>query len=109
MITFFLYVIATIGLTNIIVHGKIMDVLGIRPRLKRYFSKKAYEFFECYECIGFWAGLLMGLVVVSFNPFLFIPCAFGGACLGHFYVEVINYLRSVTLLPLGDDEPDERT
>lgn len=68
MLLFFL--IATPGLTNIMVHGKIMDVIGLRPWLKKHMSAEWFQLFECYECSGFWAGLACGFLLWPTNHFL---------------------------------------
>lgn len=107
MATFLLFVLATLGLTNILVHGKIMDNLGIRPWLKKNLSDDWYELFECYECSGWWAGLFMGLLLISINPLVFIPCAFAGALLGHFYSAIYYLIQSKTEFEVPEDEPEQ--
>lgn len=60
--TLLLFILATIGLTNILVHGKILDVIGLRQWVKDRMKPEHFEVFECYECTGFWSGLLMSIV-----------------------------------------------
>lgn len=96
MINFLIFLLSTIGLTNIIVHGKILDNLKIRPFLKEKLPEKFYELFECYECTGFWAGLIMGYFLVSHDLFIFVPCAFAGSLISQFYTEIIFMIRSKT-------------
>ena len=55
-----LFACAAIGLTNIMVHGKIMEVTGIRCWLQKHMSPDWFQLFECYVCSGFWAGLFCG-------------------------------------------------
>ncbi len=64
MISLIIFVLATIGLTNIMVHGRILDLIGLRPWLKDNLDPAVYELFECYECSGFWSGMFVGLVVM---------------------------------------------
>lgn len=105
MLLFALFAAATIGLTNILVHGKILDDdhLGWRTWLKNRLGKYA-DALECYECTGWWSGLLMGVLLVSFNPLYFVPCAFAGAGLMHLYTILTNYIESKTDFVIGGDE-----
>jgi hypothetical protein len=107
---FLLWLLATVGFTNILVHGKILDDdhLGFRSWLKNKLGKFS-DVLECYECTGWWAGLLAGLALVSFNPLWFIGCAFAGAGVMHAYVNIMNLIESKTDFVVGDigDEPDQ--
>lgn len=105
---FLIFCLSTIGLTNIIVHGKILDNIGLRPFLKNNLHSKIFELFECYECTGFWSGMAMGSVLISSDPFYFIPCGFAGSVLSSFYSELIFLLRSKTDFVV-DDTNDEQT
>jgi hypothetical protein len=96
---------ATLGLTNILVHGKILDDqhLGWRSWMQRRLGKYS-DLLECYECSGFWSGLIMGLLLVSLHPLYFIPCAFAGVFLGHFYSTVSYLIESKTDFVIGDTD-----
>lgn len=96
MINFLIFILSTIGLTNIVVHGKILDNLKIRPLLKKILPAGFYELFECYECTGFWAGLIMGYFLVSHDLVLFVPCGFAGSLVSQFYTELVFMIRSKT-------------
>lgn len=112
MTTLFLFALATIGLTNVLVHGAILDDehLKIRSWLKSRLGRFG-DLFNCYECTGWWAGLIMALILVSWRPNIFLPCAFAGAALGHLYTLLTNFIESHTAYELtGDDhESDETT
>lgn len=95
MLTIILFVFGTIGLTNIIVHGKILDTIGLRPWVKTNLKKEVFELFECYECTGWWSGLLMGCFL-TYDPFLLLACAFSGSVFAQFYTDMVNYIRSKT-------------
>jgi CDP-diglyceride synthetase len=60
ILSFIVFILACYGLTQILVFGKIFDI--IRPK---------YYFFHCTMCVGFWVGVLMyfviGLYDVSFH------------------------------------------
>jgi len=54
-----LFILASFGLTQILVHGRIFD--SIRPQ---------HHFFHCTMCVGFWVGMLIALpaVLIGFGP-----------------------------------------
>jgi hypothetical protein len=108
--TVLLFVMATIGLTNILVHGKVLDDehLKVRSWLKRRL-KRFGDMLDCYECSGWWAGLLMGLLLVSCNPLIFLPCAFAGAAMGHFYSTVAYLIESKTDFVVETFDESEHT
>jgi hypothetical protein len=104
-----LFALATVGLTNVLVHGKILDDdhLGTRSWLKRQLGKYA-DVLECYECTGWWSGLLLGVLLLSWNPLIFLPAAFAGAGIMHAYVNIMNLIESKTDFVIGgSDEPEE--
>lgn len=106
--TIILFMLATIGFTNIVVHGRILDLIGLRSWLKQKLHPDLFELFECYECSGFWCGVLMGVILVSLNPFVFLSCGFAGAFLGHFYSMLTNYIVSKTEFEIPEDnEPSK--
>lgn len=104
---FLIFCLSTIGLTNILVHGKILDNIGLRPFLKKNLYSGIFELFECYECTGFWSGMIMGAVLISQNPATFIPCGFVGSVLGQFYSELIFLIRSKTDFVVEDKNLNE--
>jgi hypothetical protein len=36
----------------------------------------------CHQCTGFWSGILCGIILVSWNPFIILACGFAGSGLG---------------------------
>lgn len=107
MINFALFILATIGLTNIVVHGSIMDILGIRPFLKKNLSEEVYSMFECYQCTGFWCGLIMGTVVISVHPLLILACGFAGSLVSQFYSDLVYLMRSKTDFVIEDEDEQQ--
>ena len=99
------FAIATIGLTNIMVHGKILDVIGLRPWLKENMPPEYFAVFECYECSGFWAGLICGLFFLHPHYWWMLPMAgFAGSVLAQTYTDVMYWLRSKIEYEVGDAE-----
>jgi hypothetical protein len=109
MVTLLLFLLATIGLSNIIVHGKILDVIGLRPWLKAHMSENWFQLFECYECTGFWSGMFMGLLLVSWNPLIFIPCGFAGSVVSQFYSELVYLIRAKTDFVVEEEDEQQQS
>ena len=102
IVRFLLFVFATIGFTNIIVHGKIMEVIGIRPWLRSKMKPDHFSVFECYECSGFWCGMIVGLCLY---PWYFILCGFAGSVLCSTYTDLIYWIRGMTSFEIPYEEP----
>lgn len=103
--TFLWFAVATIGLTNIIVHGKILDIIGLRQWLKENMPSDYFAVFECYECSGFWAGLLCGFFFLPPWHWWMLPmAAFAGSVLAQTYTDVVYWLRSKIEFEVGDVE-----
>lgn len=99
------FAIATIGLTNILVHGKILDVIGLRPWLKEHMNSEWFQVFECYECSGFWAGLICGLFFLSSRYWFMWPmCGFAGSVIAQTYTDCIDLIRSKIGFEINDTE-----
>lgn len=108
MTTLFLFVLATIGLTNVLVHGSILDEnhLKIRPWIQARLGRFG-DLLSCYECAGWWSGLIMGLTLISYHPAIFIPCAFAGSAIGHFYTSITNLIDSNTSYEIAGDDHEQ--
>lgn len=104
---FTLFIFATIGLANIMVHGKIMDVIGLRPWLQKHMPPKWFQLFECYECSGVWAGWFCGLFFCLSGEFpwaILLMCGFAGSVFAQTYTDIMYYLRSKIEFAVKDDE-----
>lgn len=102
MVSFILFAIATIGLTNILVHGKILDEIKVcNWSIREWLHSVGFirELLTCYECTGWWAGLFLGVVTVYCNQehwASLVLYPFAGSVLSAFYSEVIFMIRSKT-------------
>lgn len=101
-----LFLLATIGLTNILVHGRILDVIPVRPWLRNILGPNWFELFECYECMGFWCGLICGFALISTNIFVCLACGFAGSVAAMCYNDVMYLIRSKVEFEVND-ESDE--
>jgi hypothetical protein len=108
-----LFALATIGLSNILVHGKILDVIKIFGKSIRQWMqslKFLEELLSCYECTGFWSGLIIGSMFFDksrwYEIFLY---GFSGSVLSQFYSELIYLLRSKTDFVVEDSDDNEKS
>lgn len=100
-----MFAIATIGLTNTLVHGKILDLIGFREYAEKHLPEWFNEMIKCYECTGFWSGVFMALLAyfcMSIPFWWVIPCGFAGSVVSSFYTEVIFYLQGSVSFVVGD-------
>lgn len=122
MLTFVLFALAVIGLTNILVHGKILDVLSVRSRTtkllnwleqKKWLKKeKRAELAEgaaCHECMGFWSGLFCGAVLFWSDPILIPLAGFAASAIMVIYSDLTMYLRSKIEFLVDDGDNDGTT
>lgn len=111
MVMLIMFVLSTIGLTNILVHGSIFDFIRnpLRDLLKKI--NKDYML-DCYECVGFWAGLICGLIFF-FQPmwstvFIVLSCGWAGSLLSQFYQDLMYILRSFVQFEIKENSENER-
>jgi hypothetical protein len=97
MVEFLIFIIASAGLTHILVDSEIME--PIRVRLELFLPSKIYRVFECHQCTGFWAGILVGILTFwTLWPVELFLCGLMGSYIGLFSSAVIVGLDSI-----GDD------
>lgn len=72
-----IFILASYGLTMILVYGKIFDV--IRPK---------YHFFHCTMCMGFWAGVFNSFLFSV--PFNFLIAGFISAGTSYFLSNIVD-------------------
>jgi len=109
---FVLFALATIGLTNILVHGRILDVIKIGSMsVREWLNTISFiqEVLECYECTGFWAGLLVGTFFWWPHWWLFPLYAFAGSVLAQTYTDVMYLLRSKVEFELPEENNAEES
>lgn len=87
-----LFILAAIGLTNIMVHSTIMEPL--RCKLKCILPEKVYEVFECYQCMGTWCGFVCGALILCRHPVADILLfGFAGSFAGSFMRLIWDYIQ----------------
>jgi hypothetical protein len=107
MITLIMFLLASIGLTNILVHGSILDhikVWGKSARQWMHHWEWSKALFSCYECTGFWAGLFCGFFFFWGDWWFILPAGFVGSVTAQTYTDLMYLLRSKIDFEVGDDE-----
>lgn len=119
---FLLFIFASIGFTNIMIDGSIfkslrewIDKKTKPPIVEKVVVKSTDEFtppwfwvkvnqlFGCPQCMGFWCGVICGIMLLSFNPLIWIPCGFAGSFLSVLASYLFIYLEANSLVDLENN------
>jgi hypothetical protein len=99
MVNLLLFVMASIGMTNIIVDGVIFQ--PVRDFLRQKLPARIFKLFECYQCAGMWCGMICGAMLVSWrNPFVIFCCGLAASFLAHMTALVFNYLEARSIVEI---------
>ncbi len=88
MVTFLLFVFASIGMAHIICDSTLFA--PVRNSIDSYSVKAGnkgfwhflHQIVNCYQCCGFWTGLFMGVVLLNpVNPAIWFAAACAGSYL----------------------------
>jgi formate/nitrite transporter FocA (FNT family) len=78
-----LFIFAVIGLTHILVDSEIME--PVEKWSKAWLPPRVHHgIFECHQCSGFWCGIVLGLLIVSYS----VPVLFACGCAGSFLAQL---------------------
>lgn len=97
MVFFYLYLLATIGLTNILVHGRILDMIKLFGKSVRewmHYFKWSEELFTCPECTGFWSGMICCLLLLTGDWYYVVGAGFAGSFLSSFATDITYLINS---------------
>jgi hypothetical protein len=116
---FLLFSVAAIGFTHIMVDSVIMQPLRdwIMTRAQnttgktQWFWGKITKILSCYQCAGFWCGLLAGAILVSINILVIFMCGCATSFLALTAAHFIQYLEanSVIVLPTRPIQANQET
>lgn len=115
MMYFVLFILSTVGLSSILIESYIFqpfrdwlknEKMIHKYKIVKYLKAKLSKIFSCFQCMGFWAGLINGFVLISFNPLIALCCGFAGSFISSFSASFMNYLEAQTLLHLGNDKDE---
>jgi hypothetical protein len=99
------FILATIGMTHIIVDGSIME--WFRNFVKKLSQKikfpKLGGVVDCYLCAGTWCGFFVGWVVLTQKPFEVFVCGCAGGFLANLGAVLLNLLEAMTIVNLPSD------
>lgn len=96
-LSFLMFVLATIGLTNILVHGAILDHIVVSGRSVRkwlHYWKWSESLFNCYECTGTWSGFICCALLVSTDLATILACGFIGGLLSSWNNLLFEWVNS---------------
>jgi hypothetical protein len=76
-----LFILGVVGMTHIIVDSEISEPIHawIEPRLPA-----VARAMDCYQCAGFWCGITLGLMLLSYSPLV----VFTAGCTGSFLAQL---------------------
>lgn len=87
-----LFCLAVVGMTFIVVHGKIYETP--RSWLTRFSWLSSLV--TCYQCFGFWCGCFLGLILFPFSLATIFACGCAGSFLASFFHSVSEWIVSRT-------------
>lgn len=91
-----LYLLSIIGLCRIIVDSAIFEPLRVR-----YQSSAISYLFSCYQCAGFWSGVIIGLLILLSkycDTICILIYAFAGSAINILFNDIIELIRSIDTL-----------
>jgi hypothetical protein len=76
-----LFLLAVVGLTHIVVDSEISEPVHKWIELRIPLIAKIMD---CYQCGGWWCGVALGLMLLSYNPLV----VFAAGCAGSFLAQL---------------------
>ena len=98
MTNLIMFVLGTIGLTNILIYGSILD--DVRQWVFEHIPTKVSNVLTCYQCTGFWSGLFIGYILLTHNILATLVCGFAGSFVSHFAAVLVEYLEANSMVAL---------
>jgi hypothetical protein len=112
---FLLYVFASIGLTWIIVDStisaKFKTWVSERTWISEWFKDKFSQLTSCYQCSGFWSGVIVGIIMAISDycpPVRILLYGFASSWLAPLGYLMVSYLNvAASNFKSNDEEGDE--
>lgn len=101
-----LFVLSAIGLTNIIVHGLVLDLIRLFGKSVRQWMHTwewSKQLFSCHECAGFWSGLICGSIIFHGDWYLLPIWGFAGSVVSRTYNDLIDLITSHIVFEVSDE------
>jgi hypothetical protein len=98
------FIFGSIGFTQIVVDSEIAK--PVKNLLGKFMPKFFMKLIDCYQCCGFWSGIICGLCCIDYNliisdwtlvRFIFV-CGCAGSCLSYFWAYFLTFLEANTVL-----------
>lgn len=106
MLEFLFFVICTGGLVHLVVEGSILEGLRdfVRKSASRLGRPDLGKVVDCYLCSGFWCGIVMALIWVTFNPVQVFACGVAGSFIGNYSAALLNYLEAGAVISVAEEK-----
>ena len=89
-----LFTLATIGMTHILVDSEIMTPVDAWAE-KHLPATVHHGVFECYQCSGFWCGMILGYFLIGTNVSIVFACGCAGSFLADLGKLILDRLEGV--------------
>lgn len=92
-----LFILGVIGMTHILVDSEIMEPVDgwVKSKSDKHWLILYVHraLFECHQCSGFWCGVVLGPMLVSFNPLVVFACGCAGSFLADLGKLLLDWLE----------------
>jgi hypothetical protein len=95
------FVMAAAGCTFIMVDSSLMA--PVRGVLEKVLPSKVYEVFTCYQCMGFWTGIVCALTLLNCSFATGLMGGFAGSFVSSLFGKIETYLEAQAVVSLMDD------
>jgi hypothetical protein len=99
-----LFALASIGLCHVLVDSALMA--PVKDYLGRHGWQRLVRMLNCYQCAGFWSGVVAGLILLlgQWLPYLHLLLyGFAASFLGPLAAVFLGYLNSLSSAAAGGD------
>jgi hypothetical protein len=104
--TLLFFVCAVIGFTNILVDPATI-AKPFRDKVEKWAKRQSkwafvWKWFDkmlsCYQCTGFWVGIICGFIIISINPLDLFMCGVAGSFIATWGAYYLNYLEAQSVV-----------
>jgi hypothetical protein len=99
-----LFSLASIGLCHVVVDSTLMA--PVKDALSRHGWQRLVRMLNCYQCAGFWAGVVAGLILLfgQWVPYLYLLLyGFAASFLGPLAAVCLGYLNALSSAAAGGE------
>ena len=94
MFEIIVWLLGSIGMTNIIVESDIARM--VKDRIKPYLPESLMKMLNCYQCSGFWTGIFTTSLLAIFNSWGLdkVHLIFLGGCATSFLATIFAFIQT---------------